>query len=247
MTYWRSEPATEAQKRRLREEGIRIRDKLSKGEASDLIGSTVEPSEWEIEQLKFFKVTGISQMSETDARRKLDELFEDPENHVRWENRPASKEQKEIYKFFGIKVPVRLKHKDAEKFLDELFEDDSKYDAWIEHEEEKDNREHWFQDTLEYMNESREIYDCKKISKILFKQVVESLEASGMTLEEIESDEEHFFEKALEINPQLFRAPRRVSHSIQKRKQKDASPGFAAISGFIFGGVLILTLIFFIN
>jgi len=58
MNDWRNDPATEAQKRRLKEEGIKFHRNITKGEASDLVGSTVDPEDDEIEILKFFKVRG---------------------------------------------------------------------------------------------------------------------------------------------------------------------------------------------
>ena len=75
MADWRQDPATEAQKKRLKAEGINFPENITKGEASDLIGTTEKPCEDEILILKFFKVPGISKMTQTDAKRKIDELF----------------------------------------------------------------------------------------------------------------------------------------------------------------------------
>ena len=56
MNDWRNNPTTEARKSHLKEEGIKFHRNITKGEASYLVGSTVEPEDDEIEILKFFKV-----------------------------------------------------------------------------------------------------------------------------------------------------------------------------------------------
>ncbi len=224
MSDWRQDPATDAQKRRLEEEGIKFSSSILKGEASDLIGSTVDPDDHQILILKYFKVKGITKMSQTDARKEIEQIFSDPNNKQRWESRPAEKSQKDIYKFFQLPIPSRLSHDDASRFIDELFQDEEKLETWEKHEDEIDDRESWFEDNHEIMNDARDLYDCKKISKKLFKQVVESLESSGMSLEQIEENEDAFFEKALEINPQLLLASAsRPSKSIGKSSNKSGS------------------------
>jgi hypothetical protein len=223
VSDWRQDPATDAQKKRLESDGIKYSSSISKGEASDLIGSTVDPEDHEILILKFFKVKGIAKMSQTDARNEIEKIFSDLSNQQKWENRPAEKSQKEIYQFFQIPIPPKLSHKDAEKAIDELFQDEEKLDAWEKHEDEIDDRGSWFEDNLEMMNDVRDLYDCKKISKKLFKQIVESLEASGMSLEQIEENEDAFFKKALEINPQLLLAS--ASRQPKFRNESNNKPG----------------------
>ena len=154
-------------------------------------------------------------MSQTDARRAVESILEKSESKEQWENRSASKDQKEVYKFFGLKVPPKLKHKDAENFINNLFEDEEKLDAWNKHEQEVEEREYLIEEreylieeNYEMFNLNREYYECKKISKKLFMEVIESLDASGITLEQLESNEDAFFEKVFEINPGLRRVPR---------------------------------------
>ncbi len=247
MRDWRQNPATDAQKRLLEEEGIKISSSILKGEASDLIGSTVDPDDNQILILKYFKVKGIAKMSQTDARKEIEQIFNDPNNNQKWESRPAGKSQKEIYQFFQIPIPPKLSHKDAEKVINELLQDEEKQDAWEKHEDEIDNRESWFEYNHGMMNDSRDLYDCKKISKKLFKQVVESLEASGMSQEQIEENEDAFFEKALEINPQLLlaSASRRQSKSIKSinENNKSGSGGMGIIILVVIIIVVILAVI----
>ena len=208
MKDWRQEPATEAQKRRLALEGINFSSPITKGEASDLIGGNLPPEDHQIAVLKFFKIEGISKMSQTDARRAVESILEKSESKERWENRSANKDQKEVYKFFGLKVPPKLKYKDAENFINNLFEDEEKLDAWDKREQEAEEKGALIEENYEMFDLYREYHECKKISKKLFIEVIESLDASGITLEQLESNEDAFFEKVFEINPGLRRVPR---------------------------------------
>jgi hypothetical protein len=238
LTDWRLDPATERQKKRLKAEGIDFPENITKGEASELIGSTVEPSVDEIAVLKFFKVSGIPKMSQTDARRKISELFADEQKVKKWEERPADRTQKDIYKFFNIPLPEDLRYKDAEGFINELFEEEAKKEAWGNHENKLYERESWFEDTLDIINDDRDLYDCKKISKKLFKQIVESLESTGMPLEQIEENQNLIFKRALEIDPDLRKASAtsKKSYSSQptsKRSEPGCSVVLALLSGII--------------
>jgi hypothetical protein len=226
MNDWRQDPATERQKSRLKAEGIDFPENITKGQASDLIGTTEEPSVDELAILKFFKVSGIPKMSQTDARRKIDELFADEQKIKKWEERPADKRQKDIYKFFNIPLPQNLRYKDAEKFIDELFKDEAKRKAW----DKLDERESWFEDTLDTVNNDRDYYDLKKISMKLLKQIVESLESSGVTLDQIDENQDLIFKKALEIDPDLRKAPvtRKKSYSSQPTSEK-SKPGCSVV------------------
>lgn len=227
MNDWRKDPATDAQKKRLMAEGIKFHPDITKGGASDLIGTTEEPDEYDITILKYFKIRDISKMSQTDARHKIDEIFADEKNIKRWNERSATKAQKDIYKFFNIPIPQNLRFADAEKFIAQLFEDEEKQDAWDNHDDKLVEREMWLEDTLETINEDRNLYNCKKIGKKLFQQIVESLESSGMTLEEIEKIEQMdlIFQKALEINPDL----RKKSTTSQQHTSKKNEAGCSAV------------------
>lgn len=245
MSDWKEDPATDAQKERLKAEGIKFSKNITKGEASDLIGSTVEPEQNVLIMLKFFKVSGISKMSQTDARKKLEEIFSNQDNKKRWEQRLAVKSQKDIYQYFKIPIPSGLRHIDAEQFISELFEDEQKLEAWESYEDALDDRESWFEDNFEMINDARDSYECKKISKKLFKQVVEALEASGMPLEQIEENEDTFFDKALEINPALRRAASNRSSRTTSRsnRNKSSSSGFGGIITIAIIILLVLWLI----
>jgi len=245
MSDWRKDPATEAQTKRLNEEGIKYPSFITKGEASDLIGSSIEPDEHETAILKFFRIRDISKMSQTDARTKIEEIFDKAENKDRWDSRPADKNQKEIYRFFNLPIPSNLTLKDAEKYIDELFEDEGKREAWETHEDEIADRESWFEDTHEMMNDVRDIYDCKKIGKQLFREVVDSFESSGMTLEQIEQNEDAFFERALEIKPELRRVMANTPTATTKYESNKKSG--IGLSGSIILVVVIIMIIVIIS
>lgn len=146
MHDWRKDPATDRQKRRLKDECIPFHRSITKGEASDLIGEMEPATGHDVAVLKYFRVPGAAKMSETAARRKVEELFSDPGHKGRWENRPADVEQKAIYKFFQMPVPAGLKHKDATVVINELFEDDEKMEAWDTHQDDLWQREDALED-----------------------------------------------------------------------------------------------------
>jgi hypothetical protein len=172
MGDWRKDEATSAQCRRLKEEGIAFSKGISKGEASDLISQTCEASDEVIKKLKFFNCKASEYKNEYLAQQKLSEILSDDSNVEKWESRPANKDQKEVYKFFNLPIPKALKFKAAELFISDLLDDDEKAEAWENYEDALYDREEWFEDTLDEINDEREMFECKKITKALFKQVV---------------------------------------------------------------------------
>lgn len=167
--------------------------------------------EYQIEILKFFRVPKCRELSDLEASEKVEALFADPMKRDRWQNRPASQEQKDIYAFFKIPIPSGLKHRDAEAVIDELFEDENKQASYENYASALDDRQSWFEDWRDIINEDSIDYDSKKIPKALFRQVVERLEGQGHTLEQIENMQEDVFRIALELKPDLRRASSRRS------------------------------------
>ena len=72
---WRQDPVTENQLRRLRSEGLSCHQGMTKGDASDLIGTTEDASDHEIEVMKFFKVARPGSKNQTVARQIIERLF----------------------------------------------------------------------------------------------------------------------------------------------------------------------------
>lgn len=203
MSDWRNDPASEAQKNRMLGDGLKFDENISKGEASDLIGSLLDPEDEQIAILKFFKVKGITNLSQTDARKIIDKLFDDGEKVERWKNRPATKEQKDIYQFFNIPITSKLSFSEAQKFIDRLFEDEEKYERWENRQDEIEELESWFEDYHELINDDRDMFGSKKIGKKLFRKIVEELESEGFEKSDIENNSELVFNKAFEIDPNI--------------------------------------------
>lgn len=220
MHDWRQDPATDRQKRRMKEERIRFKRSITKGEASDLIGETEPADEYDAAILKYFRISSATKMSETTARRKVEELLSDPSNKIKWQNRSADAEQKAIYKFFHVPIPPGLKHEDAAAIIASLFEDEEKLEAWDSHQDAIAEREGALEDAYEMLDMDRDLHDCKRVGKHQFKEIAETLEREGMQLldmAEIEN-EDRFFEKAFELFPQLRKAPKRQPSHRSRRK-----------------------------
>jgi len=223
MKSWRDEPASDSQKHLLTKKGLNFSDTITKGEASDLIG-TVMPAEDEmVEILRFFKVPAVDSMNQTDARKKVNEIFADENNRKKWENKNATKRQKEIYKFFGIEIPKALRSEDAEKVIQNLMENEEKWERWEQYEDEVDERQSRLEDLHESIADYRDLYDCKKISKSLLEQIIQELEASGLTFEQLESevDYETIYKKALELKPDLILSRTKNTRSKYKNKKRN--------------------------
>lgn len=223
MSDWRNDPATEAQKKRMHEDGIKFSKEITKGEASDLIGSLLPPGEEQEAVLRFFKVKGISLLSQTSAQQKIEEIFNNPNNESEWRNRPASKEQKEIYRHFKIEIPAKLSHEEAQKNIDKLFEDENKHKTWENRQEEIEEKEGWFEDYYKVINDDHYYYECEKIGKKLFKKAVEELEFSGISKSDIENNFELVFKRAAEIDTTIKKVSeskiKNVKHSRNKTTQ----------------------------
>ena len=212
MRDWRQDLATDRQKRRMKEEGIRFKRSITKGEASDLIGETESASEYDIAILKYFRIPGAAKMSETAAKRMVADLFSDPANETKWENRGADAEQKAIYKFFHLPIQSGLKHKNAAAVIGNLFEDEEKEEAWFSHLDGIAERQDELEDALDILDMYREEYDCRKIGKRQCKTIAEALEQEGMRIPDMAELEnlDRFFHKALAMFPQLRREPRQT-------------------------------------
>lgn len=222
MHNWRQDPATDRQKRRMKEEGVRFKRSITKGEASDLIGETEPAGEYDVAILKYFRIPGAAKMSDTAAGRKVAEIFSDPVNKAKWENRGADSEQKAIYKFFQIPIPSGLKHKDAAELIGNLFEEEGKAEAWDAYQDAIDEREGALEDAYEMLDMDRDMHDCKKISKRQFRAIAEALERDGMQLNDMAEieHEDQFFIKAFELFPKLRKEPRQPSSRHWKRKRQ---------------------------
>lgn len=127
-------------------------------------------------------------------------------------------EDLEVLKFFKVKGYTKMSKEEMSDKAFDILENPENEAKWEKHQEEleaeedrlqdiedaKEERAYFFESVLEDLNEfCREDYCCKKISKKLFKEVVEILEEEGHTLDEIEENEEIFFTRLFEIAPEM--------------------------------------------
>lgn len=147
---WRADTVTEKQiellaklyrERLLDERLIPPPNLLTRGKASDLIGCFLIPEPQDIAPLRHFKVRGAANMTQTEARRALREIFADPKKKLAWENRPNIK----IVAPSGFEFPFfendRLVHVfDRTDYLGNFLSlyDDAELDSYGETEFSKD-------------------------------------------------------------------------------------------------------------
>lgn len=198
---WYFDEATERQLEKLEELDVSVnRRKITKGQASDLIGMH-EPAEDEsIDILKFFKVQtrGIKQ---TQVRHEVALIFEDEENVQAWKERPPSAFQKEFFKFFGIKLAKGATHEEATTVIGE-------------HESEMSDKndprlEEWeaYEQIIDELSDPdfREDYEIKKPSSTLIKQAIGELQKDDKSYQDISDDIDILIDKLIELKPGLQR------------------------------------------
>jgi hypothetical protein len=198
---WFFDEATPRQIERLENEGLIVKpEELTKGEASDLIG-LFEPIEDESEEiLRFFKVP-LRGMNQSRARHEIGQIFSDPANVTRWEDRPASPMEKEFYRFVGEKPQKNLTHKEAVAFRSEYL---------TNHPDGERLGDEWdlFESIWDDLDDQdfREDYDIKKVSLSLHREAVSQLREAGATMDELIDDMDIVVNKILELKPDLRRS-----------------------------------------
>jgi hypothetical protein len=188
---WYSDPVTDRQLEKIKSLGIRLSGpKLSKGDASDIIGFFYDPDGSNLEILKFFKIP-IKGLNETRARYKVRQLLADPENREAWENRPPTSIQKEFFRFVEVAMPKGMTSSRAEQFIRE-FEDDEKLDLWCEYEDLWDELSD---------RDTREEYEIKKPSMAKFREAWKKTIGDS----EVAPSIDEIIDALLEIDPSLNR------------------------------------------
>lgn len=195
---WREDPVTDRQIQKIRKtldetgiEQIQLTG-LTKGKASDIIGLVENPSKEEEAILTFFKVDH-SEMSQTHARDAIRVLMKDKANVAAWDNRPATKDQKDAIAFMGAKAPKGLTHPQAEQMIRGLAkENEELYSEWLS-----------LNDLWEDISDkdTRDDYGCKKMTYQQFRETIAAVKQSGTKAEGIDVDQ--VFAKALELFPDL--------------------------------------------
>lgn len=197
---WYFDDATERQRGRLKELGIKTGKEITKGQASDLIGIHEPADERELAILRFFKKStkGINQ---TKARHDVAQILADADNVTAWESRAPTQEQKEFCKFFGLKIEKDLTAPEAEKMIAaherKLAEsDDPRLDEWEA-----------FSEIVEELSDSemRADYEIKKPSIALIKSALNELEKEGKSYRDVADEIDILVDKLLELKPELQR------------------------------------------
>lgn len=198
---WYFDEVTERQLERLEELDVSVnRRKITKGQASDLIGMHEQAEDESLEVLKFFKVP-IRGMKQTQARHEVALIFEDEKKVQAWRKRPLSALQKEFYKFFEIKLARGTTHEQATTLINE-------------HESEMSDRddprlEEWeaCEQIIDELSDPdfREDYEIKKPSSTLIKQAIGELQKDGKSYQDISDDIDILIDKLIELKPELQR------------------------------------------
>lgn len=193
---WYFDDATDSQRYRLEQDGVRITPEATKGQVSDIIGLFVEPDPEELEKLKFFHVTLKGPLrNQTRAKHEAARLDADPEKHRAWLQRPATAFQKEFYRFIGEKPPSGLTYEQANVKMaassDSLTE--QQRDEWDAFESLIDE----FED-----REFRSDMDIRKPTAADIRSAMAALKADGKEFD----DPCEVAEKLLEMKPALARA-----------------------------------------
>jgi hypothetical protein len=212
---WREQPASDGQKRELDRLSIPFEPDISAGTASDLMTASEPVGDDQRKILRFFKVSA-SGMNALDARRAIEALFADPQKKSKWKGRPADREQREALAFFGREVTRGLTHAEAQAMLDAILEDDASADALLAHQDAIEDEREWWESTQEELNDYASDYGCRKLSKALFKQTVEALQADEVQRSAIGYEiGGRFFTKAAELDPSIVRDPQELRSSAE--------------------------------
>lgn len=193
---WYFDEATDRQRNRLTEDGIRLTSGASKGQHSDVIGLFVEPEPEELEMLKFFGIVLKGPLrNQTRARHEIAIVQADPEKQRAWLTRPADALQREFYRFIGAKPPAGLTFEQAEAKMGDAQATltEAQRDEWSMLE----NLVEEFED-----RELRSDLEIRKPSPADIRAAMQALKSEGM-----EADDPYTIaEKLLVIKPALKRS-----------------------------------------
>lgn len=196
---WYFDAMTDRQSSRLTADGQLFSAKLTKGQASDLIGLKEPAEDDDLQVLKYFKCSTRG-MNKTRARHEVALLFQSVDNQKLWEMRPASLRQKEFFRFFKIKPQASITKIEAEKLINTtLMELQAISDIRIEHWSTYENILDEFDDP-----EFRDSYDLKKPSYSQIREAVDFLLTKNHKWSELE-DVEIVVECLIEMRPDLVK------------------------------------------
>jgi hypothetical protein len=128
---WQNEPATEELMCELNERGIDLPQKLTKGQAMNVLGLFTPPDGRQVDILKHFNIPHSYRMNQTIAHYLIRELFNDPKKVEEWKNRPPTTTVRQGLLFMQGRLVSGLSHVEAQKLLDKLgMENPERFQEW---------------------------------------------------------------------------------------------------------------------
>jgi len=198
---WYFDEVTERQLNKLDELGVSVkRKKITKGQASDLIGMHEPADEESLEILRFFKIPTRG-MNQTRARHEIALIFNDEVKSNAWKNRPPSQIQKEFFRFFGIKPEKGITNTEASRLIS------NHESALAENEDPQLDEWEAFEEIIDELSDPdlRGDYEMKKPSITLIKNAIASLQQEGKSYRDAADDIDLVIDKMFELNPELRR------------------------------------------
>ncbi len=163
---WQNEPATEELMRELDERGIYLQQKLTKGQAMNVLGLFSPPDGRQVDILKHFNIPYSYKMNQTMAHYLIRELFDDPKKLEEWNNRPPTTTVRQGLLFMQGQLVSGLSHVESQALLDKLgMENPERYQEWKQI------------DRLFLATNNPEIRAKYKVRKITWKRFFDSYEA----------------------------------------------------------------------
>jgi len=202
---WYYDDATERQQARLadiKQMGVfKMEGKLTKGQASDLIGLFEEPDDHELAVLKFFKIPTRS-VSQTKARIEVTRLFSDPANREAWDRRPPTAMQKEFYHLFELLLPKSMTHDEMKADIDRrLSEMDGEEAVTFDASDTWDAYESIYTELNE--PEFRRDMDLKKVSLKIYREFMLKKKVAGVRFSDLDAND--VADELVEDRPELSR------------------------------------------
>jgi hypothetical protein len=128
---WQNEPATESMLQEMADRGIWLDQRLTKGQAMNILGLFTPPDGRQVDILKHFNIPYSFKMNQTMAYYLIRELFKDPAKVTEWKNRPPTTTVRQGLLFMEGRLISGMTHVEAQSRLDKLgMEHPEQYQEW---------------------------------------------------------------------------------------------------------------------
>lgn len=193
------------------------------------------------EALRFFLGNDHGIQTKAQASAKLDEILDDPDNEVRWDEQrskvPATARQRERLNWWAQKLgrtlPSRLSKPQASRLIEDWLDEHPELEAdWYDYQTEREDAAMEVEVTAGNVDDWREFHDCKKVSQAKVKAVLAVI-GSRNPDEPIDRFMNRFFAELKRIDPALF-----VRGG--SRRTASANPGKGGCLVLFVGLVLVL-------